>query len=434
MREHELPASTQGPGSHRRSGAASASRPPTKSKTSDDVNHQNDAPPRQSAPARSRWWRVNAAPLRSLPSNGSISVWLAHVLSLLDDAYAAFQVAMGRTAEARALVDEAQKSDPDIAAACVADGLMFDREGKRAEAKAAYEKAVDLGTTSAYAYHRAAVLNWRGGAEPDQATLARMQKSRPCGGSESIGRAVLRRSGGAPFSEGFRVNPPAHRESDHDRSVRAVAPADRGARAVETQQSVTRARSGRRRSGLLSTTRTRGRKRSTCSRRCRPTAAPPPSPRQPLHLPLPPRRGIRTRSFRHVNTGDAEACGRLAPFVEKACAAGDPRACHTLPVLQWRGLGVPKDEARGFATLERLCSGFNDGREDSRRNCRADPANQHICPVQRIWSAGDGRDRLTAWHPKGAHPTTLSQRGGRIDVLVVPAAHAQRPGRTDRDE
>lgn len=84
---------------------------------------------------------------------------------------------MGRTAEARALVDEARKSDPDIAATCVAEGLMFDREGKRTEGNAAYEKAVDLGTTSAYAYHRAAVLNWRGGAEPDQATLARMQKN-----------------------------------------------------------------------------------------------------------------------------------------------------------------------------------------------------------------------------------------------------------------
>ena len=33
MREHELPASTQGPGSHRRSGGASGSRPPTKSET-----------------------------------------------------------------------------------------------------------------------------------------------------------------------------------------------------------------------------------------------------------------------------------------------------------------------------------------------------------------------------------------------------------------
>lgn len=46
---------------------------------------------------------------------------------------------------------------------------MFDREGKRTEGNAAYEKAVDLGTASAYAYHRAAVLKWRGGAEPDQA-------------------------------------------------------------------------------------------------------------------------------------------------------------------------------------------------------------------------------------------------------------------------
>ena len=210
---------------------------------------------------------------------------------------------------------------------------MFDREGKRTEANAAYEKAVDLGTTSACAYHRAAVLNWRGGAEPDQATLARMQK-----------------------------NPPAHRESDHDRSVRAVAPADRGARAVETQHSLARARSGRRLSGLRSTTRTRG--------------------KEAEHL---------------LSSLPAEG--------STAAVTATAASCSPLQRLQRR-------------------------REDSRRNCLADPANQHICPVQRICRMTTAADLFMARQPEGAYPTTLSQRGKWIDVLVVPAAHAQPPGRS----
>jgi cellulose synthase operon protein C len=92
-------------------------------------------------------------------------------------ACAAFHVAMGRSAEPRTLIDEARKADPDNAAACLAEALMLDRDGKRAEARAAFEHAVDLGTTSAYAHHRAAVLNWRDGAEPDQSTLVKMEKN-----------------------------------------------------------------------------------------------------------------------------------------------------------------------------------------------------------------------------------------------------------------
>jgi TPR repeat protein len=53
--------------------------------------------------------------------------------------------------------------------------------------------------------------------------------------------------------------------------------------------------------------------------------------------------------------GDEAACRDLFPLAEQACAGGDNRACLMTATLQRRGMGVPKDEARAAATLERLC-------------------------------------------------------------------------------
>lgn len=56
------------------------------------------------------------------------------------------------------------------------------------------------------------------------------------------------------------------------------------------------------------------------------------------------------------NGGDAAACRDVWPFVERACTGGDKRACVVAAVLQWRGMGTPKDETKAYATLERLCN------------------------------------------------------------------------------
>jgi TPR repeat protein len=55
--------------------------------------------------------------------------------------------------------------------------------------------------------------------------------------------------------------------------------------------------------------------------------------------------------------GDAAACRELAPVAEQACAGGQKRACLVIAVMQIRGDGVPKDEARAFSTFEQLCDG-----------------------------------------------------------------------------
>ncbi len=73
---------------------------------------------------------------------------------------ALFHCAMNRLSDAHAAIDEARKAGP-APESYVAEGLLLDRAGKFDEAQAAYQRAVDGGTTSPYAYRRLAGLSWR---------------------------------------------------------------------------------------------------------------------------------------------------------------------------------------------------------------------------------------------------------------------------------
>jgi tetratricopeptide (TPR) repeat protein len=88
---------------------------------------------------------------------------------------AAFQVAMGRPVEARALIDEARKADANAAGVSLAEALLLDREGQRDDARSAYGRAVTLGTGSAWAHYRLATLEWAG-SRPDQGGLQRIEQ------------------------------------------------------------------------------------------------------------------------------------------------------------------------------------------------------------------------------------------------------------------
>jgi tetratricopeptide (TPR) repeat protein len=85
-------------------------------------------------------------------------------------AKASFHVALRRTADARALIDEAVKADPTSAAAVGLEALLLDQSGNADAAKPAYERAVDLGSTDPYILYRAAMLNRR-----DPAALERVE-------------------------------------------------------------------------------------------------------------------------------------------------------------------------------------------------------------------------------------------------------------------
>ena len=86
---------------------------------------------------------------------------------------AAFHVAMGRGAEARALIAEAKAADSGAGNADLAEGLLLEREGKRDEARAKYMIATQSGATNAYAYYRAAMLMWEG--RPDEAMMNQIE-------------------------------------------------------------------------------------------------------------------------------------------------------------------------------------------------------------------------------------------------------------------
>src|SRR4029079_16403432 len=88
---------------------------------------------------------------------------------------ASVHVAMGRPDEARALIDQARKADSNSPDAYLAEGHLFLREDKRDEAKAAFVKAAELGSTNAIAYYRAARSMWRV-SRTDEATLQQMEK------------------------------------------------------------------------------------------------------------------------------------------------------------------------------------------------------------------------------------------------------------------
>jgi hypothetical protein len=77
---------------------------------------------------------------------------------------------MRRPSEARVLIDEARAADAKVPGAYVAEGLLLEGDGKSDEARAAYAKAVECGTLSAWAHYRLARLQWEGGQTPDAVT------------------------------------------------------------------------------------------------------------------------------------------------------------------------------------------------------------------------------------------------------------------------
>jgi len=82
---------------------------------------------------------------------------------------ALFHVAMRRPAEARAAIDEARKAGgtPD---ADVAEALLLETEDKDDAARGAFARAVESGTTDAYAHYRLASLLWKRDADRDLLT------------------------------------------------------------------------------------------------------------------------------------------------------------------------------------------------------------------------------------------------------------------------
>jgi tetratricopeptide (TPR) repeat protein len=88
-------------------------------------------------------------------------------------ASAAFHAVMRRPAEARALIDEARKSEASAAASYEVEGLLLDSAGQADAARAAFAKAVELDSKNFYPHYRLATIMW--GTRPDPETLSRIE-------------------------------------------------------------------------------------------------------------------------------------------------------------------------------------------------------------------------------------------------------------------
>jgi tetratricopeptide (TPR) repeat protein len=88
-------------------------------------------------------------------------------------AQAAFHVVTQRPADARPLVEQAKKADPQLAATYEVDGMLLEGERKSEDARTAYEKAMELRSLSFYPYYRWAALT-NGRPTSDATNLTRM--------------------------------------------------------------------------------------------------------------------------------------------------------------------------------------------------------------------------------------------------------------------
>jgi tetratricopeptide (TPR) repeat protein len=123
-------------------------------------------------------------------------------------ARALFHAAMRRPVESRAAIAEARKLEPNVANAYVAEGLLFDGERKVDEARAAFLKAAELGTTNAYVYYRLAMMAWQPTPSPQtldelEAFLSKAVNNNPRYASAYAWLGQIRASRGNEAGMGF---------------------------------------------------------------------------------------------------------------------------------------------------------------------------------------------------------------------------------------
>lgn len=280
---------------------------------------------------------------------------------------ATFHVAMRRPEEARTLIEEARKADPNAPGAFVAEAIQLDRDDKDDAARPVYLKAAELGTSNAYALYRAAVMQWGVAGRPSPETLRQMEThlaravelnpffaaAHASLGEVRAGLGVPVTDAVAPLEKAVQLEPsdPWHRLAAARVLWRYgnVADARKAAEVALKLADDDRARTAAQR--LLSEI------AAASARPAAPAAGSPPASNPPASSTPDPNALVAS-----CQRGDVAACRDLAPIAEKACAGGQKRACLITALLQARGEGLPKDEARAFATFEQLC---NDGLPES---------------------------------------------------------------------
>lgn len=300
---------------------------------------------------------------------------------------AALHVATNRPAEARALVEAGSGADPASPVVLEAAGLLAELEERAADAKAAFAKAAAPPDASYYALYRHA-LDLQGPTK-DPETLGKVE-------------ALLRRSieGNNLFAFGYSALGQALRQlGKADEALglvrRAVKlePAEAYhhvvlAYVLSTLQQAKEARAEAQKALALSSTPQEQANARTLLEYLGQVEAAAARRSEARETPNQPADPAQVEACR---TGDAVACGQIAPAYERACGEdnaqacaalgwfheqgkglprdleraaafylmacnlGEKRACVSLAGMQSEGKGVPKDAAAAWATAERLC-------------------------------------------------------------------------------
>jgi TPR repeat protein len=255
-------------------------------------------------------------------------------------------VAMNRPEEAQAAIRAAREADPRLPASFDAEGLLADRDRDRPRAKEAYNQAVELGTTSSYSHYRAAQLLWT--AQPDAAALALMRRWLERAVELDPGDAAAHSFLGETLvqqNEGQAALPHVQRAValEPGRSYHRVALARVLFQLGRPEEARASAEAGLRLAQDES-------ERSNAER---------------YLLFLGESARFAKERARHEETekltdacqnGDAAACERILPDLERACGEGRASNCNYLAWLFRGGHGVVADLARAAGYLEQACS------------------------------------------------------------------------------
>ena len=293
---------------------------------------------------------------------------------------ASVHVAMGRLNEAQAAIREARSADERSPVSYDAEGLLADHDHDKTRAKAAYDQAVELVSTSAHTYYRSAQLAWK--SQSDAATLAlqreRLERAVVLNAAYFQAHAYLadvlvaQGEGQAALESAKRaiaLRPSAYyprlvlaRALDKlgrpDDARKAAEVALRAAEDEDERSRVQQFLSYLKQNAAYATQRTRfeaSQQGTACSGGDAAACA-----------------AVRPALEEDCGRKDAKACGFLswlygghglakddakaADYLGKACDAGDRNACVQQAWALAKGEGVTKDEPKGIASLDALCS------------------------------------------------------------------------------
>lgn len=257
---------------------------------------------------------------------------------------AAVHVSMERPGDAAEALAEARKADPESPWSYDAEGLLADARNDAESAKAAYARAVALGSSSAYAHYRLAQLSYQADPSPELLAEQRRHLERAIELQSTFANArsflsdVLvsleeREAGLASAQRAVELEP--------SRSYHRVALA----RALVSLGRLDEARLSARLGMELA------RSQNEASN----------AQRLAEYVEERIRREARNAEAEQARSnadacgaGDSAACLALVPEMEGPCEAGDATACAFLGWL-YQGNGVPEDPDKAKAYLTKAC-------------------------------------------------------------------------------